>query len=59
MVEPGTILSVKEVLVPPDGRLSLLEKMDASSPESVMFMVVVTLGLILAFAIVKRNNKDD
>jgi hypothetical protein len=44
--------------MPPDGRMSLLEKMDHSSPESIMLLVVGTLAVVLLFAIIRRNGKD-
>ena len=45
-------------LVAPDDRMGLANKMDYSSPESIMLLVVGTLAMVLLFAIVRRNGKD-
>lgn len=42
--------------MPPDGMLPLLSKVGASSPESVMFMVVVTLVFVLVIVIVWKDK---
>jgi hypothetical protein len=44
--------------MPPDGRMALAEKMDYTSPESVMVTVVVTLAVVLIFALPKKVDRD-
>lgn len=44
--------------MPTDGRFSYAEKMDYSSPESTLVVVVVSLVFILVWAIVTRGRDD-